>query len=238
MNSIAEHLPVSRATKAVKARKAAHDGAVALPRRTVSVTAPNFQRATFRINGTKPLVVCRFSEEAKQGISDTQSEGTVAGSRRKRKKVSPQQQFEKARYYAQKGGWEGFQASAVRNAMISACRLTDIKMTVAKLTIFCEEDGWDKFEPQIPLVRIIGKPVLQTDHVRNRNSGQFSVCTRAAYPQWAADVTIKWDADRLALQDIANLLARVGAQVGFGCGRPDSKDSAGMGWGLFDVARQ
>jgi len=31
------------------------------------------------------------------------------------------------------------------------------------------------------------------------------------------------------------LLARVGMQVGIGEGRPDSKNSAGMGWGLFEV---
>jgi hypothetical protein len=211
------------------------DGEVKLPKQSVMITAPNFQRATFRINGTSPLVICRFGEKPKQDIADAQAEGTTATSKRKRKKVDPQEQFKNARYYSSKG-WEGFQASAVRNAMISACRIVEFKMTIAKMCIFCEADGNDKFEPQIPLVKIIGKPVLQTDHVRNRNSGQFSVCTRAAYHDWAADVTIKFDADRFTLKDIANLLARAGQQVGFGCGRPDSKDSAGMGWGLFNVA--
>lgn len=204
------------------------------PTQSVTITAPNFQRAKFRIVGTSPLVICRFSEEAKGAIGATQSEGTTATSKRRRKKIDPQEQFKAARYY-NAAGWEGFQASAVRNAMISACRIVEFKMTIAKLCIFCVEDGWDKIEPQIPLVRIYGKPVLQTDHVRNKNSGQFSVCTRAAYHEWQADVTIKFDADRFTLKDIANLLARAGAQVGFGCGRPDSKESAGMGWGLFDV---
>ena len=32
-----------------------------------------------------------------------------------------------------------------------------------------------------------------------------------------------------------NLIARVGMQVGVGEGRPDSKQSAGLGFGLFDV---
>lgn len=35
--------------------------------------------------------------------------------------------------------------------------------------------------------------------------------------------------------DIVNLMMRVGQQVGIGEGRPDSKNSAGMGWGLFDI---
>lgn len=40
--------------------------------------------------------------------------------------------------------------------------------------------------------------------------------------------------DALAV-DVANLMNRVGAQVGIGEGRPDSKNSAGMGWGLFSI---
>jgi hypothetical protein len=35
--------------------------------------------------------------------------------------------------------------------------------------------------------------------------------------------------------DVVNLIARVGLQVGIGEGRPDSKESAGLGYGLFEV---
>ena len=48
---------------------------------------------------------------------------------------------------------------------------------------------------------------------------------------------IRWDADQFTLDDVTNLLSRVGLQVGIGEGRPDSKNSAGMGWGLFEIAR-
>jgi hypothetical protein len=225
-----------RQTKTTNRSRIADNGEIAT-RSHVTITAPNFERGTFRINGTAPLVICRFSKKAIDAIAATQSEGTTATSKRKRKKVDPQQQFADARYY-HTAGWEGFQASAIRNAMISACRVVDIKMTLAKLCVFCEPDGYDKLQPQIPLVRIHGTAAMQQDQVRNRNSGQFSVTTRAVYHQWSADVTIKWDADRFTLSDVANLLARVGQQVGIGCGRPDSKESAGMGWGLFDVARE
>lgn len=34
---------------------------------------------------------------------------------------------------------------------------------------------------------------------------------------------------------MVNLLSRAGLQVGIGEGRPDSKKSAGMGYGLFTV---
>lgn len=46
---------------------------------------------------------------------------------------------------------------------------------------------------------------------------------------------IRFDADLFTKTDIVNLIMRVGAQVGIGEGRPDSKDSAGMGFGLFEI---
>ena len=67
-------------------------------------------------------------------------------------------------------------------------------------------------------------------------TGQPYVTVRAAYHDWAADITIRWDADQFTVEDVSNLLSRVGLQVGIGEGRPDSKNSAGMGWGLFEIA--
>jgi len=52
---------------------------------------------------------------------------------------------------------------------------------------------------------------------------------------WEAQVRVRYDADQFTLEDLANLLARVGVQVGLGEGRPDSKSSAGMGWGTFMI---
>jgi hypothetical protein len=39
----------------------------------------------------------------------------------------------------------------------------------------------------------------------------------------------------LTADDIVNLISRVGLQVGVGEGRPDSKQSAGLGFGLFQI---
>ena len=66
-------------------------------------------------------------------------------------------------------------------------------------------------------------------------TGQPYVTVRAAYHNWSSKVTIRWDADQFTIDDIYNLLTRVGLQVGINEGRPDSKKSAGMGWGLFEV---
>jgi hypothetical protein len=48
-------------------------------------------------------------------------------------------------------------------------------------------------------------------------------------------VRVQYDADQFTATDAANLMTRVGAQVGIGEGRPDSKMSAGMGWGTFKL---
>ena len=49
------------------------------------------------------------------------------------------------------------------------------------------------------------------------------------------DLRMKYDAGQFTSTDIANLLVRAGAQVGIGEGRPDSKFSAGLGFGTFTL---
>lgn len=202
--------------------------------RTVTIKAPNFQRAVFHIKGTAPLVIHRFSAKTKQQMKDKMELGDKASKgKRAREAKNTDDLFEESRYQA-KDGWDGFNASAIRNAMISACRLVNFKMTLAKLSVFVEPDGWDAKEPQIPLIRIYGEGKKQEDMARVE-TGQPYVTVRAAYHHWSAKVKIKWDADQFSLADISNLLSRVGVQVGLCEGRPDSKNSAGMGWGLFEL---
>lgn len=202
--------------------------------KSVQIAAPNLRVATFHIQGTAPLVIHRFSTKTKEQMKQKMEEGKSSGSKKNREAQDFDKKFNEARYVS-KEGWDGFHAASVRNAMISACRLVNFKMTLAKLSIFVLADGWDKTEPQIPLIRILGKPVKQEDMARVE-TGQPYVTVRAAYHDWSARVRIRWDADQFSLADISNLLSRVGAQVGIGEGRPDSKNSAGMGWGLFELA--
>jgi len=202
----------------------------------VSIHAPKFQTAVFDIYGTAPLVIHRFSAKVKKMMKDKMESGKPAGSKKTREAKSTDDTFQEARYIS-RDGWDGFHAAAIRNACISACRLVGFKMTMAKLSIFVEADGWDKEEPQIPLIRIYGTAVKQEDMARVE-TGQPYVTVRAAYHDWSAKVRIRWDAEQFTLEDVSNLLMRVGQQVGIGEGRPDSKNSAGCGWGLFSIRTQ
>lgn len=200
----------------------------------VSIPAPRFACAQFEITGTSPLVIHRFSHKTKLEMKQKQEIGKAGSSRKKREPKPTDDCFEEARYQAPEG-WDGFNAGALRSALISACRLVGFKMTLAKLSIFAEPDGWDAKEPQIPLIQILGQATKQEDIARVE-TGQPYVTVRAAYHNWKARPTLRWDQDQFTLEDLSNLLMRVGQQVGLGEGRPDSKKSCGMGWGMFTVS--
>lgn len=197
----------------------------------VTIKPPKFGYADFTVIGESPLVIRRFDNRTIEIMKAKMEAGKASGNKKDREPKSTDDTYNAARYIS-KEGWDGFHAGAIRSAMISACRLVGFKMTLAKLSVFVVEDGRDAQKPQIPLIRIIGKPTKQEDMARVE-TGQPYVTVRAAYHDWKAKIRIRYDEDQFSLADVANLLSRVGMQVGIGEGRPDSKNSAGMGWGLF-----
>lgn len=198
---------------------------------TAVIQEPRLGVAVFTIVGTAPLMTARFSKKA-QLMAD------MAGGKTGKKRARPDRDYEREwreAAYMSTEGWYGMNAAAFRNAAISACRLVNFKMTIAKLSIFTAADGWDMVEGT-PLVRITkGEPSMSTMQVRNAN-GNTDIRSRPIWmPGWEMQPTIKWDMDQFALSDVTNLMLRVGAQVGIGEGRPDSRSSAGLGYGLFDI---
>lgn len=179
-----------------------------------------------------PLMQLRFSQKGKEAYMQKQSEGSQGKSKNKREPKDFDKLYQEAMYQPKKGGY-GMPASAFRAALISACRTVGFKMTLAKLSVFVEADDYDKLD-NTPLVKIVGEPIRSDMVVRNA-TGVIDVRTRPQWPEWSANVRIRFDEDQFSLTDVANLLARVGAQVGIGEGRPDSRASAGLGFGLFDV---
>lgn len=200
----------------------------------ITITRPNFQVAAIPIRGTTPLVIHRFSQKVQDGIRETQEAGSVSKKGRARKPRDFQDNYENARYRAKNGGWDGIPASAFRNALISACRTVGFKMTIAKMSVFCMPDGF--CDDGTGLVRITrGEPHCDVRPGRNANGG-VDLRARPMWPEgWEATVSLRWDADQFSSSDLVNLLARAGMQVGICEGRPDSKMSAGCGWGEFEV---
>ena len=196
----------------------------------VVISAPKFNTIEVLLQGTAPLVVARFSKKAE--LMAKMAEGSSAKSKKERSARDYDKEAEDARYRAPEG-WEGVNAAAFRAGMISACRLVGFKMTLAKLSLSVEADGWN-VQDGIPLVRVYGKSETFTAHTRNA-TGVVDVRSRPMYREWAIKLRVRFDADQFNVQDVYNLIARVGGQVGLCEGRPDSKSSAGCGFGTFEV---
>lgn len=197
----------------------------------VVIRAPAFNTLEVLIEGTAPLVIARFSKKAE--LMQKMSEGKSAKSKKDREARDYDKEADQARYYNSTREWEGVNASGFRAGMISACRLVNFKMTLAKLSVFIVQDDFDA-EMTTPLVRIYGQSLTNTSHTRNA-TGVVDVRARPIYPKWACKLKIRFDADQFTATDVINLISRVGLQVGIGEGRPDSKSSAGCGWGTFRV---
>jgi hypothetical protein len=201
--------------------------------RHVTISPPKIERATFKIVGTAPLVIHRFSAKAKNMMLDKMKEGSTAKKGKKREPLDTEASYNAARYISPEG-WDGFNVASIRCGLISACRLVGFKMTLAKLSLFVEADGRDTTEPEFGLIRIHGTP-RKLESVARVETGQAYVTIRPCYDEWSAEIKVRYDSEQFTMQDVANLLSRVGEQVGIGEGRPDSKNSAGMGWGTFSL---
>ena len=196
----------------------------------IVIKPPKFSTVELLIEGIAPLVVERFSK--KMELMEKMAQGPSAKNKRERTARDYDNEAEEARYRAPEK-WEGMNAAAFRAGMISACRLVGFKMTLAKLSVFIEADGFDA-KDGIPLIRIYGQSETFTAHTRNA-TGVVDVRSRPMYRQWAANLRIRFDADQFQVSDVINMISRVGLQVGIGAGRPDSKSSSGCGWGMFRV---
>ncbi len=199
----------------------------------ILITPPKMQTSSILIVGTSPLVLHKFSQKTRDTIQATQEAGQQARKGKTREARDFEANYQAARHISVEN-WDGIPASAFRNALISACRTVGFKMTIAKLSVFCVADGYD--DEGNGLVKITkGKPHMDIRPGRNANGG-VDLRSRPMWEVgWEARPTLRWDTDQFSAVDIANLLARAGLQVGVGEGRPDSKMSAGVGWGQFEI---
>lgn len=203
---------------------------------TVVIKAPNLQTQMFRIRGVTPYVQHKFSAKARAQMLQAQQEGARAKNKRAAKPARDVEAEYRGAMHRTVQGQHGIPAPAFRSAMISACRLVGFQMTKAKLSIFVQPDGFDETDGT-PLVHLHGEPEMHQASVR-LESGVASIAIRPMWRDWWCDVRVTWDGDQFAYADVYNLLMRAGLQVGVGEGRPDSKKSHGMGWGLFELVRE
>ena len=199
----------------------------------VVIKAPDIRDLVFYIAGTAPYCQANFPAKAEAMMREKMLAGSSAKGKKPREARDFDDDYEQSKHYST-DGWVGIPAGAFRAAMISACRLVNFKMTLAKLSVFVQADGFDR-KDGTPLVAISGVPEKCEMHVRNA-TGVADIRVRAMWREWSAKVRVQYDADQFTTSDITNLMMRVGQQVGIGEGRPDSRASAGLGWGTFRIA--
>jgi hypothetical protein len=201
-----------------------------LPGQRVVIPAPKMVTRKFKLIGVTPYVSNNFSQEAQDMMAETQKQGSQS---KKGKKLAPkdfQKDFRESMHVSTEG-WYGHPASTFRQAMVDACRTVGYKMTVAKMAVFVLGDGFDGASG-VPLVRVKGTPKAFTTYVRLAN-GKPDLKTRGRWTNWSIDLVVEFDSEMFSESDVANLLMRVGRQVGIGAGRPFSKTSCGQDWGRF-----
>lgn len=199
----------------------------------ITITAPNFKTAIFEIAGNAPLVMHKFSQKAREQIMATQKAGKAAKSKKERKPKDFEAAYQGARHVSTEG-WDGIPSTAIKAALVGACRLVEYKMTIAKVALFVESDGIES--DGTALIRVNGAPHKHEGYGRNSN-GQPDIRIRPMWNKWSAAVRIRFDADLFSVEDVSNLLMRAGLQIGILEGRPSSPNSVGCGWGTFDVVR-
>jgi hypothetical protein len=204
-----------------------------LAKTQVVISAPKLKTAEFTIRGTAPYLQQAFSQKAREEMKAKQEAGSQSKKGKNRQAKDFQQCYEQSKHIS-RDGWCGIPAGAFRAGMVSACRLVGYKMTLAKLSLFVEADGFDQLDGT-PLIKIRkGEPEYVEHMVRIQNTSDIRA--RAMWKEgWEAKVRIKFDEDQFSLKDISNLMLRLGMQVGLGEGRPDSRSSVGMGWGTFEL---
>jgi hypothetical protein len=199
----------------------------------VKISKPNIVTAEFKILGTAPYCQQTFSQKAKNKMMDAQKAGQQARAKKVRKPRDFDSDYEAAKHISDEG-WLGIPAGAFRTAMIDVMRLVGFKMTIGKISIFIEADGYDSQSGQ-PLVKIDGD-VERNEYAARNDNGGCDIRVRPLWRKWSVALRVRYDADQLSLTDIANLLSRAGMQCGIGEGRPNSRDSNGCGWGTFEIA--
>jgi hypothetical protein len=198
----------------------------------ITIKAPRIRTVRLHLAGTAPYVQARFSQKAMAMMAEKMVAGSTARGKKAREPRDFDNDFEQAKHISTEG-WCGIPAGAFRAAAISACRLVGFKMTLAKLSIFILADGIDAVDG-VPLVKIEGTPEPMRMHTRNA-TGVADLRVRPMWREWGCKLNVRYDAEQFVPDDVVNLFSRVGMQVGIGEGRPDSRASAGLGWGTFEI---
>lgn len=177
----------------------------------ITLPALKIEKLSLMLVGDSPLIVHAWSEKAKRQMLDKQMKKATKAKEAK----DPKADIEACFYRTETGGY-GFPAIGVKAAMVSAARYVDAKMTVLR----------GAFHIDTEMLPVIGEPQGREDMVRV-GMGTADIRYRPEFVDWRIPVTIKFNADAISAEQIANLLNVAGFGVGIGEWRPEKNGSYG-----------
>lgn len=178
------------------------------------------------IKGLTPYIPHQWSEKSKKMMPGHPEGDTVKTKKGLRK---PEEEAESC-VYRLPDGRAGIPATAIKAAMVAACRFFDKpSMVEAKTILFVQGEGDGPYQ----LVPIQGDEVLREDTARNANGGA-DLRYRYEIRNWSATVTVRFIPSSISEGSVIALLDAAG-RVGVGDWRPSAPKSSTGIFGTFRV---
>lgn len=231
----------------------------------VRIQPLEFGELLVKIVGTAPYMQAAFSQKAMTIMEDKHRAGSQARSKKTRTARDFESEYLAARHLLEDGTCgipaAALRNACIRACSTSDIKMTQAKLSIFfDGDGYDQSDGQplvrifgalkQENDPEFRIMKNLGAnevitdvaaeilfndPVMKLMHVRN----QTGVCDLRArpywHPGWSANVKVRWDLTQFSATDVLNLLNRAGQLVGIGEGRPGSRNSAGIGYGLFVV---
>lgn len=180
----------------------------------VELKSIRIERINLEIEGDSALIVHAWSAKAKKEMLDKQMKKAKTAKDAK----DPQRDYEEA-FYRLPDGKPGFPTIAFKQAAVSAGgRFSDgLKMTELRGAFFIDGE----------LAEIKGKPNMREDMVRV-GMGTADIRYRPEFKTWRVTLPIKYNADKISLEQLVNLFNLAGFGVGVGEWRPEKDGQYGM----------
>ncbi len=173
-----------------------------------------------KVVGDTSLICHAWSKKA-IGMIEKKQQGKEKVGKEKRK---PNEEYEASLYRHPDGG-HGFPAVAFKKAAVRAAKDSKLSMQGAKGAFHIVGVGKDS------LVKIEGTPKKRDDMVRI-GMGITNIAYRGEFKKWSAVLTIRYNARRITVEQLVNLLNTGGFESGVGEMRPEK---SGHDHGMFHV---
>ncbi len=180
----------------------------------VSIPQLNVQFIEITLVGDSPLISHAWSQKAKKQMLDRQMKKASQAKEAK----DPEQDFRDSLYYCEDGR-PGFPAVAFKASAVDACS------HVANLTKVEARGAFHIVGDMVAFAE--GTPTMREDMVRV-GMGTADIRYRGEYRTWRVKLQIRYNANMISPEQLANLFNVAGFAIGVGEWRPQRDGSFGM----------